>query len=334
MGTGGILVFFWEVHADGMTDGREGMMTNLGLVEMLGKEAGIVGRIYAESANGEAMTPEQHRKARESLTRLDGIVDSLLTRLPEVVDVASPWASVDGMSLLGSFDDSLDSENAIWLNIGNPLHVSVIGHEDGLDSDEWSFGAEWNGNVARHVSFCLAESQAEDGMPTVTVLFNEAFDENAVDVATSDGRFHLLFVQGLVTDSLSGIWRGVAYRSTRQWHEDGNGTCQVAFPTIDVMGRATGSEEGESEVAFSVSCASVAESDCRWDSSVSPRISFNDAFALFAYETPHEGYDVRRDLEDVGMPVLAMLVTDIKAVQVNAERLTDYDPHWGKDDIS
>ena len=234
-----------------------------------------------------------------------------------------------GMSLPSTFDEPLESGDAFWSSSAECRQILVHGIGQADSSDEWNFGTEWHENVARHVSYCHLTDR---GTQNVTILFNDAFDENAVDLRATDGRTHIVLAQGLVPMSLSEIWKGIGYKW--RWHTavDNGRTCDVLFPVVSVMAKNLG------EPLLTIRCdgngPETENPDGTDGESTGEEISFTDSFAMFVYNEPFDGYDATVDFDQVPMPEMAVLVNDIKFLQQQAQSLVEFDPCWGRDENS
>lgn len=302
------------------------------VIRLLGEAEGVV-RTLADGSDGDQDAPEW-RDVSTAVASLrvrveeirDGAVgadaeDTTIAAASEVGDPAD-----DSPVVLPGFDVMYGDGNAFWTDGSLTGTVSLPAVPSPDYGDDWSFGVDWHENVARHVPYVLAG----DGSGPVSVLFYEGFDENAVDVLASDGRTHVVFVQGLVPGSLEQTWRGVLYKSRRKLVGDGDAvtaevpelTFPVPFgsPSLEIRGRGAGDDAGD-----------VTQPATETDPDADDAVCFNDTFDVFLYTAPYDGYDAAKDLEDAPAPVAAAHVADIKGFCLDAERLLDYDPMWGKD---
>lgn len=249
----------------------------------------------------------------------------------------------EGIEVTDGFEDWIGFGDALWLapGPGATSRSIVVGTTRADDRDEeWTFGAEWNGNVARNVEYLRVTSSGDDDARAAVVLFNDAFDENAVDIRAMDGKTHVVLVQGLVASSFASVWKGLHYKRGYCGRAREDDALEVTFPSISLMGHLPEpGMDGQSSFPIVSLTGLPGDSDALRDAGqdghpTGLRIGFNDMFCLFVYEEPFDGYDAQSDFNQVDMPSVALLVTDIKLLQRDAERLTDYDPDWGGDTVS
>lgn len=241
----------------------------------------------------------------------------------DMSDYGSDALSIcDGMETVRSFGDAISSDNAMWLSPRCEAmpHEMLVSGSPHIDVDgAWTFGVEWHGNVARHVRYLLLPEDS----PQVMVLFHDSFDKNAVDIALGDGLWHVVLVQGMTPRSFSSVWEVVRHKVRCETVPRRS----VAIPAMSLLARVPGELEPKQLLRIDTNGkGGWYGEECESD------LSFSDTFCLFAYEDPRPDHDVRGDFRDIGEPVLAMLVTDIKLLQRQAERLDEYDPSWGRDD--
>ena len=226
---------------------------------------------------------------------------------------------------------------------------------------QWTFGTEWHGNVARHVTYAYADDpgQMEHAFP----LFYDDFDRNAVAIGTLDGDLAVL-TQGLVGTTVAELWEDLVRHSAesetpKTLDADGD---TLSFPVIGAMLKRThpewALEEVESEagslrmgrithaigfVLDADGCGTVsalpeaapADSKPEAEPEATDRsFDYSDDFILFLVDGEacrcYSASERPVTLADA-YPYFAVSVHDITCFQDGAERLVDYDPLWGTD---
>lgn len=231
---------------------------------------------------------------------------------------------------------------------------------------EWTFGAEWHGNVARHVTYAYAGTTGQ--FDQVFPLLYDDYDRNAVAVGTMDGDLVVL-AQGLSGMTVAELWSdlaesaaaggvdkvldeerdsfefpALAISATREFPEwilgefetdaGEHGTIGHATQAIDMVVDAEGGRPGcDSDDGTTPGDSDELPTTGQGDAE-GRRFAYTDDFVMFLVDGKacgcHESLDYPVDISNA-YPYLAVSVHDITAFQEGAERLVDYDPMWGVD---
>lgn len=226
---------------------------------------------------------------------------------------------------------------------------------------QWTFGTEWHGNVARHVTYAYANDpeQMEHAFP----LFYDDFDQNAIAIGTTDGDLAVL-AQGLDGTTVAELWEDLVRHSAESETAktlDAEGDT-LSFPVIGVSSKRTHPEWVLGEIASEAgpmrierathairfamgadgcdtraALLGTASADARADTKpdkTARSFDFSDDFVLFLVDGAtcrcHDASDGSMTLTDA-YPYFAVSVHDITCFQDGAERLVDYDSLWGTD---
>lgn len=232
-------------------------------------------------------------------------------------------------------------DNAIWAAAPGRYDIGVRGDcETGEAGDEWTFGSEWNDNVARHVAYLVAADMpglaGSSLNQRVCVLFYDDYDRNAVDIALDGGTMHVVLAQGIEPSSFAQTWNAIRYRASLSARSPRRPVVEIRFPAIEVASPADG-RGGPVCMSVFHACGSAYDGDgdiARNAGRIGRyEVSFSDRFCMFAYLPPSPAYNAYADFahEDGIKPFIALSVRDIGDFQPLAERLCDYDQFWGRE---
>lgn len=215
--------------------------------------------------------------------------------------------------------------------------------------DAWSFGAEWEGNVCRNVTYITAETTEQ--RQQVLPLFYDDFDGHAVAVCTKEDDIVVL-ATGLHGESVDERWKELVSRAEPV---NSLGRCLLhtdsfLCPVMDIdvfksfgewCGRTIQTASGEQVIGAAVQACRMSLDERGGTATGEAMISIRAGAAepsptmrMFDYIAEFTMFilDGSKGLAlGDSYPYLAVNVHDIAGFQDEAKRLTDYDPLWGID---